>query len=116
MALKPFDLEAAKRGEPLVTRDGEAAYLIAHVPEFAEWHRIIVRISGKAHPVSAYENGSFCADSFYGHDLFMAPRKVTRWVNLHPNGNAYHYATEEESRAMSHPENVAIAIPIEIEE
>ena len=31
--MKPFDLEAAKRGEPIVTRGGEAAKFIAHVPD-----------------------------------------------------------------------------------
>lgn len=28
--MKPFDLEAAKRGEPIITRDGVEAHFVAH--------------------------------------------------------------------------------------
>ena len=31
--MKPFDLEAAKAGAPIVTRDGRSAKFIAHVAE-----------------------------------------------------------------------------------
>lgn len=46
--LRPFDLDAAKRGEPICTRDGSPAKFIAHVPEATPiFDRVIVLCVGK---------------------------------------------------------------------
>ena len=39
--MKPFDLEAAKRGEPIICRDGTPAKFIAHVPEANISERVV---------------------------------------------------------------------------
>ncbi|WP_258898239.1 hypothetical protein [Burkholderia glumae] len=120
--LKPFDLEAAKRGEPLVTRDGRAAHFIAYVPELGKGYQVIARIDGLLVPHTFFENGSYDCHHEDNDDLFMAPRKVTRWVNLynaptvhHLARCAYHYPTEEDARRDSDSSAIAIAIPVEIE-
>ena len=41
---KPFNLEAAKRGEPLITRGGDKARFVAHVPEACAECRLICLI------------------------------------------------------------------------
>lgn len=86
--MKPFDLEAAKRGEPIQTRDGREAKFIAHVTE-AEAISRVVFLCGR----SIY---SSCEDgTYYGRaqetamDPFMAPKKNKRgvWVNLYEGGS-----------------------------
>jgi hypothetical protein len=103
--LKPFDLDAAKRGEPLVTRDGRKATFIAHVPEFDAYERVMVRIDGLGCSVSLGEDGKFKPASESCHDLFMAPRKVELWVNVYdsrlsgnPGYRAAAFDTEEAAR------------------
>ena len=53
--MKPFDLEAAKAGAPIVTRDGRPAKFIAHVAEVHPNHRLLVLIDGDVH--LKFENG-----------------------------------------------------------
>ena len=69
--MKPFDLEAAMRGEPLVTRDGRDAKFVAYVPEAGVSQRLVVLI--EADIVAFYKTGAFLDISESGIDLFMAP-------------------------------------------
>ena len=101
--MKPFDLEAAKRGDPLVT-DGEAKCTFIGIDSNG---RIVVEyIHGGG--VDVY---SYC-------DLFMAPKKLTVWVNFYPSGDAYHYGTEEAADTMiRHARRIGgKAYPVEVEE
>jgi len=83
--MKPFDIEAAKRGEPVCTADGREVKLYAFDSP-CSW-------SGKSQPivgvmkegdqwrlVSWCSNGLFRWDAVTNSDLRMAPRKETRWV------------------------------------
>lgn len=77
---RPFDLEKAKAGAPLVTRDGRAAKFIAHVPE-VEGVLILV---GKG-VYQAKEDGCLFGYSSNDLDLFLAdPPKVKKewWVGI----------------------------------
>lgn len=76
--MKPFDLEAAKRGEPIVTRDGREAKFIAHVPELN--FPVLVLLD-----VGLWQARKDGTSNVGVHvDLFMAPKKRTVWVNLYP--------------------------------
>ena len=68
--MKPFNLEAAKRGEPIVTRNGRKAKFVAHVTE-AECEKIVVLIDGVF--ACFYEGGKYYSDMEGSADLFMAP-------------------------------------------
>lgn len=113
--MKPFDPEAAKRGEKVMYANGE---------EVAEWHvwkdgtivskdRADVYYRHKA-------NGSSTYDQF--RSLVMAPppmKEVTYWINAYTNheGELYSciYATEKAAKARADvPGAVAIAQPITI--
>lgn len=120
--LKPFDLEAAKRGEPMVTRNGRKATFVAHVAECYEQYRLIVLVEGNSSCIHCFENGLFSRNDDSNDDLFMAPRKVTRWVNIRAGDcAAFHYDTPERAReeqrrsGLSASEYLAIAVPVEIE-
>lgn len=79
--MKPFDLEAAKRGEPIVTRDGRKAKFVAHVPEAYEAYSVIVFIEGNPATVSYSTRGTYTKED-HECDLFMAPPPM-RSINGH---------------------------------
>lgn len=79
--MRKFDLEAAKRGEPIQTRDGRPVKFIAHVPEVMESHRVIVQYEELV--ALRFEDGRSFSDRQCGLDLCMAPRKRTVWVNVY---------------------------------
>ena len=112
--MKPFDLEAAKAGAPIVTRDGRPAKFIAHVAEANPSQRLLVLIDGAAY--TKFESGKYAAH-VSDNDLFMAPVKRTVWANVYGYGGATWYNTEKD--ADDGALNARLggrAWPIEIEE
>ena len=92
--MKPFDLQAAKAGAPIVTRDGRPAKFIAHVAEAHPNQRLLVLVGGAV--CRHFEEGRCMLnpDSESPYDLFMAPVKRTVWVNLYEHGLARWHDTE----------------------
>jgi hypothetical protein len=116
--MKPFDLEAAKRGEPIQTRGGKPAKFIAHVPEATQPQQVVVLIGNSVR--ARYPNGTFHKWAEDDDDLFMASRKRTVWVNLYPmsEGKAcYWYNTEKAASEAGGTLRIGNrAWPLEIEE
>lgn len=71
--MKPFDLEAAKRGEPIVTRDGRKARFVAHIPEAPDAHKVIAFIEDGLPETFSSEGIFHIASGKTSLDLFMAP-------------------------------------------
>lgn len=91
----PFDLEAAKAGAPLVTRDGRKARFIAHVPESCQSARLIAMIEGSSMPCHFHENGRFINRFDDRRDLFTVPKpKRTVWVNVYDRQHGQRDAME----------------------
>ena len=117
--MKPFDLEAAKRGEPIVTRGGEAAKFIAHVPEANACYQVVALFSGL---ISTYAASGhvYSEKTPYDADLFMAPRKRTVWVNVYPpeaRNFGGSYETEAIANNYASPKRIGNrAWPLEIED
>lgn len=112
---KPFDLEAAKRGEPIMFRDGTPCKFVAHVPEAHDWDKIVILVAGAV----------LCRNvdgTLHGYDdtspraLVMAPKRRTVYVNLHRNTNADWFHNAGAAKHCALEDDVAIAIPVEIEE
>lgn len=115
--MKPFNLEEAKAGKPLITRDGRDAKFIAHVPECAPSFRLICLIDGCGHVTDYCENGSkFPEPRDSREDVFMKTVKTTVYVNLYKNGEWVPHISAENARASATTKTFAIAVPIEIEE
>lgn len=74
--MKPFDLEAAKRGEPIQTRGGRPVNFIAHVPEAEESDRIVVLEAGFVAGMSE-------------RSVFMVPSTCTLWLNVYVSDGRY---------------------------
>ena len=117
--MKPFDLEAAKRGEPICNRYSEDCVFITHVPDANPEYRVVALTPSKE--VYCFdETGSYYCDvSESRHDLFMAPRKRTVWVNLYEEGKfANHHENEESANERADGTNRIgnRAWPLEIED
>lgn len=92
--MKPFDLEAAKRGEPITTRDGRCVRFLAHVPEAGEDARIVAMVEGDNRPRLFRESG-ICNLNAEGSGLDLAMRPRVVWVNFYANGTAVWYESRE---------------------
>lgn len=87
--MKPFNLEKALAGDPVVTRDGRKVTEIVHFKTLNNPQNIIAVLNGRLFPF--YENGQYIAQDTE-FDLFMAPKIVKKsgWLNVYPN-NAVGY-------------------------
>lgn len=121
---KPFDLAAAKAGAKLITRDGEPACFIAHVPGAKETHRVVT-LHNDGEIFSTDETGSFFGDvDSATRDLFMAPVERTVYVNLYEGtalkitSNAAWHETPGSANLSIDPHRTvfAVAVPITITE
>lgn len=81
---KPFDLEKAKAGNPVVTRDGRKVRILCtdlkhNIPIIAA----IDEGDGTESVLPYTKNGEYCFYDESEHDLFMAPVKKTYYVNIY---------------------------------
>ena len=83
--LKPFDLQAARSGKPVCTRDGKKARIlcfdrIASTPIVA-----LVKIRDTLEKVYQYDNNGRCYNSNgrIKNDLVMDDIKHEGWINIH---------------------------------
>lgn len=94
--LKPFDLEQAKAGKPVCTRDGRKARIICFD---RDWDRHIVALVSDSLGESVHyylSNGKFDFDKQNDDDLMMLPEKKEGWVNVYKDSV---YNTKEEALA-----------------
>lgn len=82
--MKPFDLDKAKSGHPLITRDGRKAKFIAHVPECDNRYKVLGYVDGFALIDSYTEQGTVLYNEPHSRDLFLTAEKKTGWVNIYP--------------------------------
>ena len=124
--MKPFDLEAAKAGAPLITREGNPARIVCFDAQ-SETHPLLalVKVSGTPdYELATFvtEQGEARKDSMTNSDLFMAPIKHEGWIYLHKHGariSCYSgvYATKEEAEASARLAGyLAIVAKVEWEE
>ena len=119
--MKPFNLEAAKRGDPCMRRDGEPVKFIAHVPEATEGQKVIF-LSSEGCVLVRSEKGRYLYTKEMEHpaDVGMAPKKKTVWVNIYRLNEAHWFSSIEaaDDSAQFHG-NTRVgnqAWPLEIEE
>ena len=117
--MKPFDLEAAKRGEPICDRAGNPVRFIAHVPEATNPGKRVIVLTLDGAISLHYENGAY-ALSDCDYDLFMATKRVKRErrVNIYSeNLEDYLHLTEEQANEEAAPSRIAcVRVEYEFEE
>ena len=84
--LKPFDLEAAKTGKPICTRDGRKARIVcfdrkANTPIIA-----LIECDNRGEILQCVHNdGRCCQFGISDNDLMMSLEKKEGWVNVYKN-------------------------------
>ena len=80
--MKPFNLEQALAGKPVITRDGTPVTEIYHFKTTTEKQPVVGIIGGSV--CSFTETGHFYPDKEYSkNDLLMEVEKKTVWINLY---------------------------------
>lgn len=84
-SLKPFDIEAAKSGKPVCTRDGRKARIICFNRESIGFPIIALVKNGDTEGVYQFDDKgrSNIDDEERGYDLMMYPEKKEGWVNVY---------------------------------
>ena len=98
--MKPFDLEAAKRGEPICNRRGDPLTFIAYVPDAKEGTNLIT-LANDGEIFLNYKDGLYIGDGDSAFDIFMAPKKRTVWVNLYNGQDGQIRGFAYESQAVA---------------
>lgn len=81
--LKPFDLEAAKAGKPVCTRDGRKARIICFDAKCNKPIAALIYDCNKETVFQYLENGRFFVDQIDKYDLMMLPQKKEGWINIY---------------------------------
>lgn len=121
--MKPFDLEKAKAGFPVVTRDGRPARIICF-DRIDDRYSIIALITEEKHRceiINSYTIDGKCnigENSLF--DLFMAPTKVKKYANIYEynvENKIFGFLHDTVKEAIDHKLDGCVAtIPIEWEE
>jgi hypothetical protein len=110
---KPFDLERALAGDPVVTRHGKS---VTQLKKFDIRGRCVLLGVFDGQLASWLENGCYYSSGEWPYDLFMAPKKRTVWVNLYGDGLCYRYDSKAEADEASASNRIGNrAYPVEIE-
>jgi hypothetical protein len=81
--LRPFDLEAAKAGKPVCTRDGRKARIICFDAKYDKPIVALIYDCNKETVLQYLESGRFFVDQIDKYDLMMLPQKKEGWVNVY---------------------------------
>ena len=110
--LKPFDLEAAKSGKPVCTRDGRKARIICFD---RDWDMSIVALVSDSLGESVHYYLSNGKVDFYkqnDEDLMMLPEKKEGWINI--NKDAGLFKSKEEAERNCTKDYVPVRVEFEI--
>lgn len=81
--LKPFDLEAAKAGKPVCTRNGRKARVVCFDAKFERPILVLIRDGEGERAHFYYEDGRCDRKQDFNDDLMMLPEKHEGWVNVY---------------------------------
>ncbi len=114
--MRPFNLEEAKAGKPVCTRDGRDVRIICFDRKNIIDCPIVALI-----PKSSYEDVRLYSLEGVGFDsdekLFMKPEKKTGWINIYPNNvTSLNIFSKEEDAIFMRSQKCVGTIKIEWEE
>lgn len=112
--MKPFNLTFAKRGDPLISREGTRVKFITHIPDAGKYYQVVFLCGDLVYTCSV--DGEWGNGGLDSRDIFMAPKKRTVWVNLHSYATAQYYSCKESADNWAGDRIGNKAWPLEIEE
>lgn len=123
--LKPFDIQKAREGKPVCTRDGGKARILCFdrvtSDNYSKVVACITTYDGKDENVLIYGIDGYIVDPQHPkpEDLMMLPEKKEGWINIYNADNGYStggiYSSKEEAEKQKDIDCVA-TIKIEWEE
>jgi hypothetical protein len=108
--MKPFNLDEALAGKPVVTRDRIKITELHHFKTFQSSYKVLAIINGLAHWFN--ENGKLNQDHETRLDLFMASEKKEGWINIykyenHPSIVSFFHETKKLAEAACMKDRIA---------
>lgn len=95
--LKPFDIQKAKDGKPVCTRDGRKARIICFDKKCLHEQVLIALVDhGKEESIYFYTTDGKCIDDFSSFDLMMLPEKKSGWINIKKDESLFKSREEAE--------------------
>lgn len=91
VGMKPFNLESALAGAPVVMRNGRKVLEVLTPKSIKNKEQPVVCVNIKESITMHCTNGSYYYSSVKPHeyDLFMLPQTKTFWVNVYKTHGAY---------------------------
>ena len=118
--MKEFNLELAKSGHHVQTRDGRPARIICYDRKEKDYPivALIEHNDGTETTVHYTIDGKFFIDGVDEYDLVMAPVKREGWINIYKDNSSGNkiYDTKEEATKYSNISGYLTTIKIEWEE
>ena len=106
--LKPFDIQKAREGKPVRTRDGRKARILCYDFKQNEEYPILVAVENKDGKECALLYSNDGISEMYkssNNELAMLPEKKEGWVNIYNAGGTYYskyiYKTEKEATGQA---------------
>lgn len=88
--LKPFDLEAAKSGKPVCTRDGRKAIFLTTLSN-KNFPVVAIVSCGQEENIYQYDINGVCDEHDENLDLMMLPEKKEGWINIYNADTTFYY-------------------------
>ena len=117
--LKPFEIQKAREGKPVCTRDGRNVRIIAFDAKRKDEKNIIALVPSKDYPgfedLIAYpNNGNYYGGHENDGDLMMLPEKKEGWVNVYKGGllDTKSYPTKKEAFDKACPEGYVDTVKV----
>ena len=117
--MKPFNLEQAKAGKPVCTRDGRDARIVCFDVRHEDYEvaALIKDTLGQEDVETFTEEGWWTFDKREtAKDLFMKAEKKEGWINIYSNGNLSRIHLTRDDAINIAANNVVATIKIEWEE
>lgn len=110
--LKEFDLEAAKAGKPVCTRDGRKARIICFDKKDCKRIVALVQVNNETEVLYDYYNDGSVFHSDSDNDLMMLPEKRRGWINV--NKDVGLFKSREEAERNCTEDYVPVMVEFEI--
>lgn len=112
--LKPFDIQKAREGKPVCTRDGRKARIICFDVKAKKPIAALITNDYTEEAHFYYDNGRSDQYQEYRYDLMMLPEKKEGWVNVYKGGllDTKSYPTKKEAFDKACPEGYVDTVKI----
>ena len=114
--LKPFDLQKAREGKPVCTRDGRKARILCFdrlcCDKISTIVACVLSKDGKDENVIIYNSDGFMVDKQhpYADDLMMIPEKKEGWAKVRKDINLYDTKEEANRKMIGNDEYVTAKV------